>query len=173
MLTNNLKLQRQAEKKGYAVGGFNADSFLVAEAILHEALAKQVPVIIETSVGAVKHGGAEYFASMIRGLAQRFKIPISLHLDHGDTLARVQECIEAGYTSVMIDASKLPLDENIALTKKVVQYAHKHHVSVEGEVGRIYGTEDLDTGSELYAASLTKVADALLFVQETGVDTLA
>ncbi|HHY92095.1 MAG TPA: class II fructose-1,6-bisphosphate aldolase, partial [Firmicutes bacterium] len=165
-------LMPQAEAKSYAVGAFNANNLEFVQAIVAAAEEKKSPVIIQASQGAIKYAGLEQITAMVQTAAERASVPVALHLDHGTDFDQVMRCIRAGFTSVMIDASKLPLAENIALVRRVVEVAHAVGVSVEAELGRIGGTEEHITVSDREAL-FTDPGEAEEFVGATGVDTLA
>lgn len=161
-----------AKESGYAVGAFNTSNLEITQAILETAADKRSPVIISTSPSALKYAGARTLFCMINSLASQMPTPVALHLDHGLDFETVMECIREGWTSVMIDASKMPFRENVALTRKVVEVAHAVGVSVEAELGRLVGIEDAVVVSAREAV-LTDPAEAAQFVEETGCDVLA
>lgn len=165
----------KALQGGYALGAFNSSNLEISQAIVAGAAAQGSPVIVQTSEGAIEYAGLRMLSGLVRQLAEEASIPIILHLDHGKSLKTAQACIEAGYTSVMIDASKLTLAENMALTKSVVAYAHQRGVWVEAEVGAILGQEGMRdlAGKRTPEAMLTDPREAAAFVEETGVDALA
>lgn len=161
-----------AEEAGYAVGAFNGNNLEIIQAIIMAAEAEASPVILQASQGAIKYAGLDYLATLGKIAAEKARVPVALHLDHGTSFAQVVACIQSGFTSVMIDGSALPLAENITLTKKVVEVAHAVGVSVEAEIGRIPGTEEeISVGDR--EALFTDPEEAQQFVAETGVDTLA
>ncbi|UCF12420.1 MAG: class II fructose-1,6-bisphosphate aldolase [Thermoplasmatales archaeon] len=157
---------------GYAVGAFNINNMEIFQGIIRAAEEKNSPVIIATSESAIKYAGINYLVSMVKTAANITSVPIALHLDHGKNFEVIQKCIKYGYTSLMIDASHLSLDENIEETKKVVKTAHTHNVSVEAELGRLQGIEDNVSVLERDAI-LVNPQDAKLFVEETEIDSLA
>lgn len=161
-----------AQKNGYAVGAFNVNNMEGIQAIIGAAEELNSPVIIQASQGGLKYAGVEYIAALGKLAANSSKVPVALHLDHGTDFEQVMQCIRNGFSSVMIDGSRFPLDENIAFTKKVVEIAHMVGVSVEAELGKIGGTEDHITVSEK-DATFTNPQEAKRFVEETGVDYLA
>lgn len=165
-------LLNKANAEGYAVGAFNTNNMEITQGIIDGAVADKSPVIIQCSEGAMDYAGVDMIVAMVRAAAEDAGVPVALHLDHGKEFDNVIRCIRAGFTSVMIDGSHLPLDENIALAKKVVDIAHAAGVSVEAELGRIAGIEDNVSTSEKDAI-LTDPAEAERFVSETGVDALA
>lgn len=161
-----------ADAGGYAVGAFNCNNMEIVQAIINAAATEGAPVIIQASQGAIKYAGLEYITSLVRTAAAQVPVPVVLHLDHGTDFNQVLRCLRAGFTSVMIDGSKYPLEENIALTRKVVEIAHAMGASVEGELGRIGGTEEQITVSQR-EATMTDPEEAQRFARETGVDALA
>lgn len=166
------ELLKHAENGSYAVGGFNCNNMEIVQAIVAAAEAENSPVIIQASQGAIRYAGIDYIAAMAKLAAERAGVPVALHLDHGTSFEQVMRCIRAGFSSVMIDGSRLPLAENIALTRRVVGAARPVGVSVEAELGRIGGTED-DIAVSEREAFFTDPEEAGIFVRETGVDALA
>jgi len=171
-LVTTARLLEDARRGGYAVGAFNANNLEIVQAIVEGAREEGAAVIIQASQGAIKYAGIEYITAMVRAAAEGSGLPIALHLDHGTDFGQVMRCIRHGFTSVMIDGSALPFEENVALTAKVVEVAHAVGVSVEGELGRIGGTED-DVSVSDREATLTDPEEARRFVELTGVDSLA
>lgn len=165
-------LMKKATKEGYAVGAFNCNNMEIVQAIIAAAEAEKSPVIMQASQGAIKYAGIEYITAMAKVAAENASVPVALHLDHGTSFGQIMQCIRYGFSSVMIDGSKLPLDENIALTKKVLEAAKPLGISVEAELGKIGGTEDDITVSDK-EAMYTDPNEAKRFVDETGVDALA
>ncbi|ACV61020.1 fructose-1,6-bisphosphate aldolase, class II [Desulfofarcimen acetoxidans DSM 771] len=165
-------LLKKADAEGYAVGAFNCNNMEIVQAIAAAAEAEKSPVIMQASQGAIKYAGLEYIAAMAKLAADSVSVPVALHIDHGTSFEQVMKCIRAGFSSVMIDGSKLPLEQNIALTKKVLDVAHAVGVSVEAELGKIGGTEDDITVDEK-EAMFTDPLEAERFVRETSVDALA
>lgn len=166
------KILPDAIAGNYAVGHFNINNFKWIEAILEAAEEEQSPVIVASSDRIVDYlGGFETIVMMVNRVIvdKNITVPVALHLDHSTSVERCKQAIDAGYTSVMIDGSRLPLEQNIAVTKEVVEYARKYDVSVEGEVGSVGGIEDGMVTEVVYADP----QDCLCFVQETGVDALA
>ncbi len=161
-----------AKKNGYAVGQFNINNLEFTQAIVEVANEEGAPVILGASEGAIKYMGLEYTAAMAKVAAETSRVPIILHLDHGGSFNMVMKCIRAGWTSIMIDGSHYPFEENLTLTKKVVEACHAIGVDVEGELGRIGGVED-DLTVDAREASLVRPEEAKQFVEATGVDALA
>ncbi len=165
-------LLKKAEEGGYAVGAFNCNNMEIVQAIINAAEAERSPVIMQASQGAIKYAGIEYINAMARIAAEKASVPVALHLDHGTSFEQVMICIRNGFSSVMIDGSKLPFEENIELTKRVIAVARAVGVSVEAELGKIGGTED-DIYVDEREAFFTKPEEAKEFVERTGVDSLA
>jgi fructose-bisphosphate aldolase, class II len=156
----------------YAVGQYNINNLEWTQAILGAAEEEKSPVILGVSEGAARHmGGFTTVVKMVEGLLHDMKItvPVAIHLDHGSSFDKCKEAIDAGFTSVMIDGSHHPIEENIEMTKKVVEYAHSKGVSVEAEVGTVGGQEDDVIGGIMYA----DLDECVRIVKETGIDTLA
>lgn len=170
MLVNPLDYLKAARARGWAVGGFNVYNLESARAVVAAATNLRAPVMVQTSEGAVNHAGLEDIAAIVRRLAEASPAPIALHMDHGRSTDVARAAIEAGYTSVMIDTSRLPLNENIVATREVVEYAHCRGVQVEAELGQLAGIEDL--GEVEAEATFTMPQEAVRFVAETGVDSL-
>ena len=171
-LVSGKEVLNTANKEGYAVGAFNFNNMEVLQAIIETAIEESAPVIVETSEGAMKYAGTEMLYAMTKVLADKAKIPIVLHVDHGKNFEEIMKALHCGYTSVMIDASSHSLDENIAITRRVVEIAHAMDVSVEAELGTLKGVEDNVSVAERDAI-LVKPEEAERFVTETGVDSLA
>ena len=163
---------KKANEEGYAVGAFNTSNLEITQAIVEAAEEMRSPAIIQVSEGGLKYAGIETISAIVRTLATKASVPIALHLDHGTDFNNVMKCLRNGWTSVMMDASKLPLEKNIEVTKNVVTIAHGMGVSVEAEIGKIGGTEDNVTVDER-EASMTDPDEAFKFAKETGVDYLA
>lgn len=162
-----------AQQQNYAVGAFNFNGIEDARGILDAAEALRSPVILMTSINAVSYmGGPEAVAGYISGLSELYTVPVVLHLDHAEDYDFICHCVDAGYSSVMIDASKLPYEENIFLTRRVAEYAHSHGVSVEAELGCLGGREENISVSDREAA-LTEPQEVPEFVARTGIDALA
>lgn len=172
MLVSMKKMLQAANAGHYAVGSFNVANFEMMDTVIRVAAECQSPVIVSTSSAEARYFDPAVAYSMANALAHKYKTPIVLHLDHGDSFEMAMQCIRAGYTSVMYDGSHHALAKNIEITKEVVRAAHAVGVSVEGEVGRIQGVEDDLTVSE-HDAALSDVGEATHFAKETGVDTLA
>jgi len=161
-----------AEQGKYAVGAFNCNNMEIVQAIINAAEAEHAPVIIQASQGALKYAGIDYIVGLTRLAAQQSTVPVALHLDHGTSFEQCMQCIGKGFTSVMIDGSKHAVEENIALTNRVLEVARACGVSVEGELGKITGTEDDIYVSEK-ESMYTEPSEAIYFMEQTGVDALA
>lgn len=163
---------QKAYEGGYAIGAFNVNNMEIVQGITRAAKKLNAPVILQCSAGARKYASHGYLVAMVKAAAEETGLPIALHLDHGPNFETCKDCIDGGFTSVMIDGSSLPFEENIAVTKKVVEYAHAHGVVVEGELGTLAGVED-DVQVEADDAFYTSPEEAYEFVKATGVDSLA
>ena len=172
MLVNLNDILPKARKEGYAVGAFNTSNLEITQAIIQAAENSNAPVIVATSEKAIRYAGIENISEMIIGMSKRATIPVALHLDHGKSYEIVKECIKYNYTSVMIDASHLPFEENLKVTKRVADHAHKHGVTVEAEIGRLAGIED-DLMVKKSEAIYTDPQEAERFARESGCDALA
>jgi len=174
-LVNTKEMFAKAVAGGYAIPAYNFNNLEQLQAIIQGCVETKSPVILQVSSGARKYANATLLRNMARGAVEYakelgYEIPIVLHLDHGDTFELCKDCIDNGFSSVMIDGSHHPYEENIALTKKVVEYAHAHGVSVEGELGVLAGIED-DVVAEHH--TYTEPEQVIDFVSRTGVDSLA
>ena len=167
MIVTNKQLLSTAKRKGYAVPAFNVDNLESVLGVLNALNSTGKPLIIQTIPRTLKYGGIPTYAALTRAL-YKGGADLSIHLDHGGDIQTVKACIDAGYTSVMIDGSMLDFDQNVSLTKQVVELAYKSGVSVEAELGTIGGKEETE-GQIKY----TEVAEAVEFVKLTGVDSLA
>lgn len=156
----------------YAIGAFNVNNMEVIQGIVDAAKEEQAPLILQVSAGARKYAKHVYLMKLVEAAVEDTGLPICLHLDHGEDFEICKICVDGGFTSVMIDGSKLPFEQNIALTKKVVEYAHAHGVAVEAELGRLAGVEDAVKVSAK-DATYTDPEQAAEFVQKTGCDSLA
>jgi fructose-bisphosphate aldolase, class II len=174
MLAHIKDLVKEAEKGGYALGAFNVHGLESILGVADAALVSKSPAIIQVSEGAIKYMGLKPLTHLVTTVAKNVAapVPIALHLDHGRNLDYVFGCIDAGFSSVHIDASHLPLDENIRLTKQVVEFAHTKNVWVQGEVGAIMGGHGVISG-ELKDIPIAKAKEVEQFVKETKVDTIA
>ena len=171
-LVTTKKMFEDAYKGGYAVGAFNVNNMEIIQGIVGAGAKLNAPLILQVSKGARAYANHTYLVKLVEAAVEETGLPIALHLDHGPDFETCKSCIDGGFTSVMIDGSHLPYEENVALTKKVVDYAHAHGVVVEGELGQLAGIED-DVNVSAEDASYTKPEQVQDFVTRTGVDSLA
>ncbi len=156
----------------YAIGAYNVNNMEILQAIAEAAEETQSPIILQVSAGARKYANQTYLLKLVQAALETTTVPIALHLDHGADFEICKACIDGGFSSVMIDGSRFPLEENIKLTKQVVDYAHARGVSVEAELGKLAGVED-DVKVDAKHATYTDPEEAVRFVKETGCDSLA
>ena len=170
-LVTSKEILLDAQKNHYAVGAFNVENMEMVLAVLAAAEETNSPVIMQTTPGTVKYAGLDFYYANIRTAAERAKIPVVCHLDHGNSFNLAMQALRTGYTSIMIDGSKLPFQENIALTKSVTDACHPSNIPVEGELGKVGGKEDdlVNDDSNPY----TDPDEAKEFVEKTQVDSLA
>ena len=171
LVTTN-EMFRKAYEGGYAIGAFNINNMEIIQAITEAAQEKNSPVILQVSAGARKYAKHAYLMALARAAVEDTGVDMALHLDHGADFEICKSCIDGGFTSVMIDGSHHSFEDNIAVTKKVVEYAHAHGVVVEGELGRLAGVED-DVKVSAADSSYTRPEEVEEFVTRTGVDSLA
>ena len=175
-LTQTRDLFAKALKGKYALGAFNVNNMELIQAIVEACEEEKAPLILQISKGARQYANPVYLKKLIEAAVSVTNIPIAVHLDHGDTFDLCKQCIDEGFTSVMIDASDKPFDQNVEICKKVVDYAHKHNCVVEGELGHLVGAQ-FDDGEEGGSFSkgghYTHPEEAVKFVKESGVDSLA
>lgn len=173
-LVNSRELLRDAQIHSYAVGAFNVENMEMMQAVVAAAEAESAPLMMQTTPSTLRYASTAVFSAMAQAIAGKAKIPVAIHLDHGDSFELCRQAAWDGYTSVMIDGSKLPLEENIALVHRVVQMAGDvpQQPAVEAELGRLGGKEDsleVTPGEDIY----TDPGEAARFVEETGIDSLA
>lgn len=171
-LVTTKEMFAKAIKSDYAVGAFNVNNMEIIQGIVDAAKMEDAPLILQVSAGARKYAKPTYLVKLVEAAIEDTGLDIALHLDHGEDFDICKKCVDDGFTSVMIDGSKYPLEENIALTKKVVEYAHAKGVVVEAELGRLAGIED-NIKVDARSASFTDPEEAAEFVKKTGVDSLA
>ena len=171
-LVNTTEMFKKAYEGGYAIGAFNVNNMEIVQGITEAAKALKAPVILQVSAGARKYANHTYLVKLVEAALEETGLPIALHLDHGDSFELCKSCIDGGFSSVMIDGSHHSYEENVALTSKVVEYAHARGVTVEGELGRLAGIEDAVSVSA-EDASYTRPEEVEDFVTRTGVDSLA
>lgn len=171
-LVTTKKMFEDAYKGGYAVGAFNVNNMEIIQGIVAAGKKLNAPLILQVSKGARAYANHLYLVKLVEAAVEESGLPIALHLDHGPDFETCKACIDGGFTSVMIDGSSLPYEENVALTKKVVDHAHAHGVVVEGELGQLAGVED-EVNVNAEDASYTNPDQVEDFVKRTGVDSLA
>lgn len=171
-LVNTKQMFEDAYKGGYAVGAFNVNNMEIVQAIVDAAKEVNAPLILQVSAGARKYAKPAYLKKLVEAAVLDSGLDIALHLDHGDSFEICKQCIDDGFTSVMFDGSHLPYEENIAVTKQVVEYAHARGVVVEAELGKLAGVED-EVNVKAEDATYTDPEQAVDFVKRTGVDSLA
>ncbi len=177
-LVTSTEMFKKAYQGGYAIGAFNVNNMEIIQGITEAAIEERAPLILQVSKGARAYAKHVYLMKLIEAAIQDaqetagFDLPICVHLDHGDSFELCKSCIDGGFTSVMIDGSHLPFEENIALTRRVVEYAHDHGKVVEGELGTLAGVED-EVNVSHEDSSYTRPEEVEEFVKRTGVDSLA
>ena len=171
-LVTSTEMFKKAYEGGYAIGAFNVNNMEIIQGITEAAKECNSPVILQVSKGARAYANRTYLVKLVEAAVIETGLPIVLHLDHGDSFETCKSCIDDGFTSVMIDASSKPFEENIEITRKVVEYAHAHGVVVEAELGTLAGVEDEVSVSE-EDSSYTRPEDVEEFVRRTGCDSLA
>ena len=172
MLVTSRELLLDAQKNKYAVGAFNVENMEMVLAVLNAAEQTKSPVIMQTTPGTLKYAGADFYFANIKAAAERTNIPVVCHLDHGNSFETAIKAFHTGYTSIMIDGSKLKFEENIALTKSVVDVCHVGNIPVEAELGRVGGKED-DLDNTGISNPFTDPYEAAEFVERTNCDSLA
>ena len=173
MLVTTKEMFEKSMKEGFAIGAFNVNNMEIIQGIVDAAAENNSPVILQASSSAIKYARINYLMKMIEAAVEEHpNVPIAIHLDHGPDFETCKKCVDAGFTSVMFDGSKYDFEENIRLTKEVVDYAHAHGVVVEAELGKLAGIED-DVNVAADEAKYTDPAQAEEFVRRTGVDSLA
>jgi len=172
-LVTTKEMFEKSMKEGFAIGAFNVNNMEIIQAIVDAAAENNSPVILQASSSAIKYARINYLMKMVEAAVEEHpNVPIAIHLDHGPDFETCKKCIDAGFTSVMIDGSKYDFEENVRITKEVVDYAHAHGVVVEAELGKLAGIED-DVNVSESDAKYTDPAQAEEFVRRTGVDSLA
>ena len=171
-LVTTKEMFEKAYNGGYAIGAFNVNNMEIVQGITEAAAELKAPLILQVSKGARAYANHTYLMKLVEAAVIETGLPIALHLDHGDSFDICKSCIDGGFTSVMIDASSKPFEENIELTKKVVEYAHDHGVVVEAELGTLAGIED-EVKVSAEDSSYTRPEDVQEFVERTGCDSLA
>ncbi|HBM75135.1 MAG TPA: fructose-1,6-bisphosphate aldolase, class II [Clostridiaceae bacterium] len=171
-LVTSKEMFKKAYEGKYAIGAFNVNNMEIVQGIINGAKKENAPVILQASAGARKYASPIYLKKLVEAAVEESGLPVVLHLDHGDSFELCKSCVDGGFTSVMIDGSKYPFEENVRLTKQVVDYAHSKGIVVEGELGKLAGIEDAVSVSAKDAL-FTDPDQAAEFVERTGVDSLA
>ena len=171
-LVNTTEMFKKAYEGGYAIGAFNVNNMEIIQGITEAAMEQKAPLILQVSAGARKYAKHNYLVKLVEAAMMETGLDIALHLDHGEDFEICKKCVDDGFTSVMIDGSKHPFEENIRITKEVVEYAHAHGAVVEAELGKLAGVED-DVKVDARSATFTDPDEAAEFVERTGVDSLA
>ncbi len=166
-LVSSREMLLKAQKEGYALGAFNVENMEMVQAVIEAAEEMRSPVMIQTTSGTLKYATPAMYASMVRAMAEKASVPVCMHLDHGDSVETAKKCMEAGYTSLMIDGSKLDFEANIAITREVVEMAGD--LPIEAELGTVGGKEDGHSAEAQY----TEPDKAVEFVKRTGISSLA
>lgn len=170
------EMLKEAQKGRYAIGAFNANNMEIIQAVIETAEEERAPVILQASQGAIKYAGLDMIVAMVKVMAEKAEVPVALHLDHGTDYYQNIKCLRAGFSSLMYDGSKLAFDENVKMTKKVVEMAHACDIPVEAELGQIGKMGDSDepgVALEKVKESMAVPSEALRFVKLTGIDFLA
>ncbi|MDO9555199.1 MAG: class II fructose-1,6-bisphosphate aldolase [Atribacterota bacterium] len=170
------EMLREAQKGRYGIGAFNANNMEIIQAIIETAEEEKAPVILQASQGAIKYAGLDMIVAMVKVMAEKAKIPVALHLDHGTDYHQNIKCLRAGFTSLMYDGSKLPFDENVEMTKKVVEMAHACDIPVEaelGQIGKMGESDEPGVALERVKESMAVPEEAAKFVELTEIDFLA
>ena len=171
-LVNTREMFKKAYEGGYAIGAFNVNNMEIIQGIVEAGKAQHAPLILQVSKGARAYANHTYLVKLVEAAEATTNLPIALHLDHGPDFETCKACIDGGFTSVMIDKSSLPFEQNIEETRKVVEYAHKYNVTVEAELGCLAGVED-DVKVAAEDSSYTRPEEVIEFVTATGCDSLA
>jgi len=175
-LVTTKEMLKKAQKERYGVGAFNANNMEIIQAIIETAEEEKSPVILQASQGAIKYAGLDMIVAIVKVMAEKATVPVALHLDHGTDYYQNIKCLRAGFTSLMYDGSKLPFNENVEMTKKVVEMAHACDIPVEAELGQIGKMGDSDepgVALERVKESMAVPEEAAKFVELTGIDSLA
>ena len=170
------EMLKEAQKGRYGIGAFNANNMEIIQAIIEAAEEEKAPVILQSSQGAIKYAGLDMIVAIVKVMAEKATVPVALHLDHGTDYYQNIKCLRAGFTSLMVDGSKLPFEENVEMTKKVVKMAHACDIPVEAELGQIGKMGDSDepgVALERVKESMAVPEEAAKFVELTGIDSLA
>ncbi|MEA1939186.1 MAG: class II fructose-1,6-bisphosphate aldolase [Candidatus Caldatribacteriota bacterium] len=175
-LVTTKEMLKKAQKERYGVGAFNANNMEIIQAIIETAEEEKAPVILQASQGAIKYAGLDMIVAMVKIIAEKATIPVALHLDHGTDYYQNIKCLRAGFTSLMVDGSKLPFKENVEMTKKVVEMAHVCDIPVEaelGQIGKMGESDEPGVALEKVKESMAVPEEAVKFAELTGIDSLA
>jgi len=170
------EMLKEAQKGRYGIGAFNANNMEIIQAIIEAAEEEKAPVILQASQGAIKYAGLDMIVAIVKVMAEKATVPVALHLDHGTDYYQNIKCLRAGFTSLMYDGSKLPFDENVEMTKKVVEMAHVCDIPVEaelGQIGKMGESDEPGVALEKVKESMAVPEEAARFVELTGIDSLA
>ena len=175
-LVTTKEMLKKAQKERYGVGAFNANNMEIIQAIIETAEEEKSPVILQASQGAIKYAGLDMIVAIVKVMAEKATVPVALHLDHGTDYYQNIKCLRAGFTSLMVDGSKLPFEENVEMTKKVVEMAHVCGIPVEaelGQIGKMGESDEPGVALERVKESMAVPEEAAKFVELTGIDSLA
>jgi fructose-bisphosphate aldolase class II len=175
-LVTTKEMLKKAQKERYGVGAFNANNMEIIQAIIETAEEEKSPVILQASQGAIKYAGLDMIVAIVRVMAEKATVPVALHLDHGTDYYQNIKCLRAGFTSLMVDGSKLPFQENVEMTKKVVEMAHVCGIPVEaelGQIGKMGESDEPGVALEKVKESMAVPEEAVKFAELTGIDSLA
>jgi fructose-bisphosphate aldolase class II len=175
-LVTTKEMLKKAQKERYGVGAFNANNMEIIQAIIETAEEEKSPVILQASQGAIKYAGLDMIVAIVKVMAEKATVPVALHLDHGTDYYQNIKCLRAGFTSLMVDGSKLPFDENVEMTKKVVEMAHACDIPVEaelGQIGKMGESDEPGVALEKVKESMAVPEEAVKFAELTGIDSLA
>ena len=175
-LVTTKEMLKKAQKERYGVGAFNANNMEIIQAIIETAEEEKSPVILQASQGAIKYAGLDMIVAIVKVMAEKATVPVALHLDHGTDYYQNIKCLRAGFTSLMVDGSRLPFDENVELTKKVVEMAHACDIPVEaelGQIGKMGESDEPGVALEKVKENMAVPEEAVKFAELTGIDSLA
>jgi len=175
-LVTTKEMLKKAQKERYGVGAFNANNMEIIQAIIETAEEEKSPVILQASQGAIKYAGLDMIVAIVKVMAEKATVPVALHLDHGTDYYQNIKCLRAGFTSLMVDGSRLPFDENVEMTKKVVEMAHACDIPVEaelGQIGKMGESDEPGVALEKVKESMAVPEEAVKFAELTGIDSLA
>jgi len=175
-LVTTKEMLKKAQKERYGIGAFNANNMEIIQAIIETAEEEKSPVILQASQGAIKYAGLDMIVAIVKVMAEKATVPVALHLDHGTDYYQNIKCLRAGFTSLMVDGSKLPFEENVEMTKKVVEMAHACDIPVEaelGQIGKMGESDEPGVALEKVKENMAVPEEAVKFAELTGIDSLA